>query len=821
VKETFRLIRVFLASPGDLQNERKLANAAVDELNKGIATHLGFRVELKGWEDTLPGLGRPQAIINKELDRCELFIGIMWKKWGTPPATVSPYSSGFEEEFERSSERVQRTNMPEMAMYFKAIPADFLTDPGEDLQKVIAFKQRIISEKIILFGTFNEPDEFQKCVREKITEYLIRLNKNEQETLEERETKPKDTTQNREGDQPPKSVKSPFSIEGHRYLENILAKTVDLNKNEELTSFEVARFRLLSSTVSRPGNDRYYLGTHDSNIIYLNKTAKFGKQEISKLIDGGLKNIGDENTPLWYWCSIDKNQNIDELLSVKSVIFLDDPICTGALEAMKLIGSTLPIISGQYERSSFIKQWLSKDSSELIKLAALKYLKHHGKHEDLALVQAELDTANSKTSRISLETILSIQLRHAKGNALETAVKSDFEIIDEFLLKEILSGCLLLDDTTLKSGLKHKNKYVRLECLATLIDKKKLDSDEMKFLLEDQSALIRKRVIEFILSEGKRIEENTIKSILVKPDKDSRNSGLLGGIESDEGQRYFDEYLHKKFLSLPEDELRLLINEEVVIDYIPYFALCTKCFKKYSDDLRKNIDDHFKQLFICYIESLKRNELSAQSIGQWERLEEFVRKQLTRKGLDVLCKHGAPSDILRIRKNLFSDYVNSSKEEILYMGKFGEWSDIPFIVKAKEEYTNRSILSGTLLGQKWNFLISSTIYHIGRDRLDELLNIEMPSSVLIELVKGCSMAKFSELSNQLILSFLNHKESSVRRVFSLKALACIKKSRIISLLKEYIVDDKYRYYNTIYWLDLGASIQSSKTKRAALFALNE
>ena len=140
MEETFRLIRVFLASPGDLQDERRLANEAVEELNKGIASYLGFRVELKGWEDTLSGSGRPQAIINQELDLCELFIGIMWKKWGTPPAKNGQYSSGFEEEFERSSVKLKKTGHPEMAMYFKDIPFEYMVDPGKDLKKVIKFR---------------------------------------------------------------------------------------------------------------------------------------------------------------------------------------------------------------------------------------------------------------------------------------------------------------------------------------------------------------------------------------------------------------------------------------------------------------------------------------------------------------------------------------------------------------------------------------------------------------------------------------------------------------------------------------------------------
>lgn len=143
MKDLCRIVRVFLASPGDLQDERRLAKAAVDEINDGIAAHLGFRVELKGWEDTLSAAGRPQALINEELDLCELFIGMMWKKWGTPPSIDGPYSSGFEEEYYRSFLRRQETGKPEMAIYFKQVAPELLADPGDALKKVIEFQESI------------------------------------------------------------------------------------------------------------------------------------------------------------------------------------------------------------------------------------------------------------------------------------------------------------------------------------------------------------------------------------------------------------------------------------------------------------------------------------------------------------------------------------------------------------------------------------------------------------------------------------------------------------------------------------------------------
>lgn len=101
---TRRFIKVFLASPGDLADERNIAKVIVDDFNSQLADALGYQVELVGWEDTLPGVGRPQGIINRDLDGCDLFVGMLWKRWGTPPGT-EPYTSGFEEEFKRSMTR--------------------------------------------------------------------------------------------------------------------------------------------------------------------------------------------------------------------------------------------------------------------------------------------------------------------------------------------------------------------------------------------------------------------------------------------------------------------------------------------------------------------------------------------------------------------------------------------------------------------------------------------------------------------------------------------------------------------------------------------
>ena len=92
-----KILTVFLASPSDLVEERKVARKVVETINRIVSLSIGWHIDLRGWEDTLPNSGRPQAHINKDVESCDLFIGMLWGRWGS---STGQYSSGFEEEFE-------------------------------------------------------------------------------------------------------------------------------------------------------------------------------------------------------------------------------------------------------------------------------------------------------------------------------------------------------------------------------------------------------------------------------------------------------------------------------------------------------------------------------------------------------------------------------------------------------------------------------------------------------------------------------------------------------------------------------------------------
>src|SRR3984893_13937137 len=166
--DRLQIFRVFLASPGDLAAERDAARQVVDGVHPLVHDFSGYHVELVVWEDAMPGCSRPQSLINPGVDHCDLFVGLLWKRWGQPTGS---YGSGFEEEFERARTRRRSTSAPEIWLYFKDIPQDQQSDPGEQLQRVLAFRHRLRDDREGLAKTFADTTEW----REQFTEHLLRF----------------------------------------------------------------------------------------------------------------------------------------------------------------------------------------------------------------------------------------------------------------------------------------------------------------------------------------------------------------------------------------------------------------------------------------------------------------------------------------------------------------------------------------------------------------------------------------------------------------------------------------------------------------------
>lgn len=181
--KTQTLLQVFVASPSDVAEERKVLEDVINEFNVTWSGTHNVRLELLTWEThTRPGFeADAQAVINKQIgDEYDIFLGIMWGRFGSPTKRAE---SGTVEEFERTYSRLQASpDSVNILFYFKdaGIPPSEMD--LEQLAKVQEFKRKIASEYGGLHHRFETTEEFRTKVR-------IHLSKLVQDWLETTPTK--------------------------------------------------------------------------------------------------------------------------------------------------------------------------------------------------------------------------------------------------------------------------------------------------------------------------------------------------------------------------------------------------------------------------------------------------------------------------------------------------------------------------------------------------------------------------------------------------------------------------------------------------------
>jgi len=163
--KTHTILEVFIASPGDVAQERAVLEEVVYEFNLTWGNKHKVRLELVKWEThSRPSLGADaQDVINKQVgDSYDIFLGIMWGRFGT---TTARAESGTEEEFARAYERLQGGDNVQIMFYFKDAGISPSRMDSEQIVKVQAFKKRISDVYGGLYHLFETTEEFQTKAR--------------------------------------------------------------------------------------------------------------------------------------------------------------------------------------------------------------------------------------------------------------------------------------------------------------------------------------------------------------------------------------------------------------------------------------------------------------------------------------------------------------------------------------------------------------------------------------------------------------------------------------------------------------------------------
>lgn len=160
--------RVLIASPSDLEEERRAATEAINDWNALHAAAEGIVLLPVKWEThATPETGvRPQASINRQLVAdSDLLIGMFWTKFGTSTGVAE---SGTVEEIDQ----FVAAGKPAM-LYFSNRPVDPSKIDLDQHKKLREFKNE--TYKTALVGGFVSTDDLQRILLRHLTDQVRQM----------------------------------------------------------------------------------------------------------------------------------------------------------------------------------------------------------------------------------------------------------------------------------------------------------------------------------------------------------------------------------------------------------------------------------------------------------------------------------------------------------------------------------------------------------------------------------------------------------------------------------------------------------------------
>ncbi len=173
--QIYQHYKIFISSPGDVAEERKMSEEVVNSINKNIMETLGIALEIKKWENLPPQTPHlPEEKIQDKLNRIvedsNFFILILYKRYGT----IEPgyHISNTEREINTILKVFEKKPQIKILSYFREMtPND---DPGTQEQKVRDLKKRLQNRGII-YKPYSDPTMFKEILTHDLYDVILRM----------------------------------------------------------------------------------------------------------------------------------------------------------------------------------------------------------------------------------------------------------------------------------------------------------------------------------------------------------------------------------------------------------------------------------------------------------------------------------------------------------------------------------------------------------------------------------------------------------------------------------------------------------------------
>ncbi len=778
------VLHVFLASPSDLTDERRMARDVVDEVNR-YAQQLELEISLLGWEDTLPGCGRPQELINQDVDRCQVFIGLLWQRWGQPTG-VEQFTSGFDEEFQRALNRYGSTGSPEVWLFFKNIEPDRLQDPGEQPKMVLTFRKTVEASKRFLYKEFESTQDWERKIRDALMRYVLALGKQSGAKVQDVASSQPPIADQRKTLRPDSSLAPPADKRpAVEQIKELLAKIGFLLQPAEdgyLDGFEVARLALLSSSFLYFRYENEFLGIHAANALYEYKEkAAITRAEEHVILRSVLADQYDA-VPGWYWFrDLDPQTATDSICSIAK----DDRSEALRSRVLDMVGKYPSLFPAEQLRMPDVASEVSTESSDLVRTAYLRFLGRTGSKSDLALLM-----------NFTADTALYVEVLHARLRILlradpDRALTEILQVGEEYRtieIPELKSKVSSVQTGTLIAGLETTTSWLREAIVEELAARGQLSLDRARSMLADDSMKIRAASLRALINKGENITPEQIRKILNRSDP----PGLFGFPETSSIVDP-EEILLWQMESLPYEEIRKLVGWYRLEGTLAYRALALWHFDRFGDRVRLDLADGFEVMRGESRADMEKEFGSAarEYLEQREtNVDEFIRNQFIAAGLAGIARNGDAEDVGLARRYLLKDFTDIQNEAIRIVERFGDGSDVESLLTISHTSYGETKIRAAQAAANLSPAIGGAVGTLLRSGNDQLVKI-----ALIAL-KGRKEEKVRTAIQPLI--------SDPNPGTRVMALAWMSTSYTTQELEEFLENyprrDTY-YYNIVCWLD--------------------
>lgn len=149
-------LRIFLASPGDLEDERAAVRACVAEHNSRRQGASNVSYEVIEWDRRRGTARRAQEAINELIGESHFLIALFKRDWGSEPGSPWGYTSGTEEELFTGLLELGQSEQP-----MRDVWVGFIEHPSP-AERIVNLRQQIIDQHSMMFESITDVRDLKR-----------------------------------------------------------------------------------------------------------------------------------------------------------------------------------------------------------------------------------------------------------------------------------------------------------------------------------------------------------------------------------------------------------------------------------------------------------------------------------------------------------------------------------------------------------------------------------------------------------------------------------------------------------------------------------